>query len=52
MKTGSSLKNAYEMGRKAFQRGILFSPYKRSSVLNKEWQRGFDTAYFTNLRMN
>jgi hypothetical protein len=48
-KQETKLKTAYDMGKRAFYRGILFSPYKRASVLNKEWQRGFDTAYFSNL---
>lgn len=42
---------AYEMGYKAFLIGVLNSPYKVTSVLHKEWQRGFDAAYLQNLRV-
>ena len=39
---------AYEMGLNAFYRGIFDSPYKKSSVFHKEWERGFNTSYFAN----
>lgn len=42
------LEVAFDMGQKAFHRGIFDSPYKESSFLHKEWQRGFDTGFFQN----
>ena len=39
---------AYEMGKRAFKKGIFDSPYKKTSVLHREWQRGFNFAYFNN----
>jgi len=42
------LQVAFEMGQKAFHRGIFKSPYKETSFLHKEWVRGFDAGYFDN----
>jgi len=42
------LQVAFDMGQKAFHRGIFDSPYKDSSFLHKEWKRGFDTSFFHN----
>lgn len=42
----SPLAVAFDMGRRAFYKGFFDSPYKRESMLEKEWQRGFNTAYF------
>ena len=52
MATGSKnfLQIAYDMGYKAFCKGYFDSPYKEGTVLLKEWQRGFDTAYFDNIK--
>ena len=44
----SPLEEAFEMGQRAFAVGILDSPYKKKSVLHREWQRGFNVAYFYN----
>jgi|TARA_X000000950_G_scaffold236094_1_gene286777 hypothetical protein len=44
----SPLEEAFEMGQRAFAVGILDSPYKKKSVLHREWQRGFNVAYFNN----
>tara|TARA_R110000765_G_scaffold394352_1_gene487860 strand:+ start:495 stop:683 length:189 start_codon:yes stop_codon:yes gene_type:complete len=39
-----------ERGYKAFRRGRLSNPYEKSgSALYKEWERGFNKAYFANL---
>jgi hypothetical protein len=43
------LQIAFDMGVRAFNRGIFDSPYKEGTVLLKEWHRGFNTAYFNNL---
>jgi hypothetical protein len=40
---------ALDMGKRAFLSGKQNSPYKTSSHLFKEWQRGYNTAYFDNL---
>jgi hypothetical protein len=45
------LDRAYEMGLRAFRKGIMDSPYKRTSVLHKEWERGFNTAFLKSARM-
>ena len=42
------LEVAFDMAQKAFHRGIYDSPYKESSILHKEWKRGFDTGFFQN----
>jgi len=44
------LEVAFDMGQKAFYRGIFDSPYKETSFLHKEWKRGFDSGYFQNLK--
>lgn len=42
----SPLSIAFDMGRRAFYKNVTDSPYKRESMLEKEWKRGFNTAYF------
>jgi hypothetical protein len=49
MSTNNFLKIAFDMGYRSFSKGIFDSPYKSGTVLLKEWQRGFDRAYFDNL---
>lgn len=49
-KSKSPLAVAYEMGKRAFKKGIFDPPYKPQTVLAKEWQRGFDTAFLHNLK--
>lgn len=44
------LQVAFEMGQRAFVRGIFKSPYKETSFLHKEWKRGFDTGFFSNMK--
>lgn len=39
----------FEQGYYAFQRGWIANNYTPSSIKGKEWQRGFDRAYFDNL---
>jgi len=43
------LQVAFDMGKNAFYRGIFDSPYKKTSFLHKEWQRGWNVGYFENL---
>lgn len=40
---------ALEKGRKAFRAGNFNNPYGVKSYLRKEWERGFNEAYFENL---
>ena len=43
------LRIQYEQGYKAFYNGWLTNHYDRTSLHGKEWQRGFDAAYFDNI---
>jgi hypothetical protein len=38
-----------EKGYKAFHRGRVTNPYKIDTAFYKEWERGFNKAYFENL---
>lgn len=42
------LERAYQMGYECFNKGGFNHPYDADSLQAKEWQRGFDTAYFDN----
>ena len=37
---------AFDMGRKSFIEGRFTHPYRKETILAKEWQRGWDRAYF------
>jgi hypothetical protein len=39
----------FDKGKYAFKKGWLGNPYDPDTVQGKEWQRGFNTAYFENL---
>lgn len=39
----------FDKGKFAFKKGWLGNPYKPDTVQGKEWQRGFNAAYFENL---
>jgi hypothetical protein len=39
----------FDKGKYAFKKGWLGNPYDPSTVQGKEWQRGFNAAYFENL---
>jgi hypothetical protein len=41
---------AFEEGYYAFSRGWLVCKYNPETLKGKEWQRGFDCAYFDNLK--
>jgi hypothetical protein len=43
------LKIQYNQGYYAFSRGWIGNQYPADSVAGKEWQRGWDRAYFDNL---
>ena len=38
--------NIVDKGYKAFWRGNLINPYNIGTYRNKEWERGFNKAYF------
>ena len=40
----------YNKGRSAFYRGILKTPYHFNTMQHREWQRGFDSAFFAQLK--
>lgn len=40
---------AYEEGYKDFRRGQLSNPYKEGTNKHREWEQGFNKAYFKNL---
>jgi hypothetical protein len=44
------LKIQFEQGYTAFRKGWIANQYNAESVQGKEWQRGFDRAYFDNLK--
>lgn len=50
MSDKTPLQIAFDMGYRAFQRGVFDAPYKEGTVLLKEWHRGFDRGYFDNLK--
>jgi len=39
----------FDKGKYAFKKGWLGNPYDPVTVQGKEWQRGFNAAYFENL---
>tara|TARA_B100000780_G_C20886777_1_gene352898 strand:+ start:519 stop:677 length:159 start_codon:yes stop_codon:yes gene_type:complete len=40
----------FEKGNLDFKKGNLVNPYSRTSKDNKEWEYGFNIAYFENLK--
>ena len=49
-KFDAPLRLQYERGIKSFRKGKVKSPYPLNTMLHREWQRGFDFAYFVNLK--
>ena len=39
----------HDKGYRAFKRGRIINPYEKESSFYKEWERGFNKAYFENL---
>jgi hypothetical protein len=39
----------FDKGKYAFKRGWISNPYSLDTAQGKEWQRGFNTAYFERL---
>lgn len=46
---GGLLMKPTNEGRKAFRKGDLANPYPVNTDNHRDWQFGFDRAYFTNL---
>ena len=44
--------NAYHKGYRDFCHGNLDNPFRKDTLFAKEWQRGFNAAYFVNLEYN
>jgi len=42
--------NIVEKGYRAFWKGNLINPYNTGTYRNKEWERGFNKAYFEQLK--
>lgn len=40
----------FEEGYRAFRLGILDCPFEQNTKKYREWMRGFNNAYFTNLK--
>ena len=40
----------FNKGVNSFKRGLLKSPIHPNTMQHREWQRGFDTAYFTQVK--
>lgn len=49
--SGSKVLRPFEKGKRAFWNGQIGNPYPADSVEHREWQYGFDRAYFNNLQM-
>ena len=43
------LRIQHDKGYRAFKRGRIINPFKQNSSFYKEWERGFNKAYFENL---
>lgn len=44
------LSDIFEEGYQAFAQGRLSNPFQKNTQKYREWMRGFDTAYFDNLK--
>jgi hypothetical protein len=41
--------NAFQKGMDAFKKGRLGNPYRPNTKDNRDWEFGFNKAYFSNL---
>ena len=41
--------NAYALGFRAFAKGTIVNPFTPDTHFHREWDRGFNAAYFENL---
>ncbi len=46
---GTNKMSKFSEGHQAFKQGKLDNPYKKDTQWNREWLRGFNSAYFRNL---
>lgn len=44
------LRYQFDRGRSDFYKGRITSPFAFTTDQHKEWQRGFDSGYFENLK--
>lgn len=51
-KYDAPLKIQLQKGVTAFKRGHVVCPFHANSMQAREWQRGFNSAYFANLNRN
>lgn len=42
---GQKCQNAFSLGIRAFYRGFIDSPFSPSTMMHREWLRGFNTSY-------
>ena len=49
-KYDAPLRIQFEKGVQCFRQGRVRSPYPLNTMQYREWQRGWNTAYFENLR--
>ena len=41
--------NAYALGYRAFTAGKITNPFTENTHFHREWERGFNAAYFENV---
>lgn len=49
-KNDAPLKIQYGKGMTAFHMGNMDNPFKSNTMQHREWQRGFNAAYYENLK--
>ena len=49
-KYDAPLRIQYEKGVLSFRKGKVRSPYPLNTMQHREWERGFNSAYFVNLK--
>tara|TARA_R110001599_G_C12039157_1_gene640936 strand:- start:258 stop:494 length:237 start_codon:yes stop_codon:yes gene_type:complete len=51
-KYDAPLRIQFEKGVLSFRKGKVRSPYPLNTMQYREWERGFESAYFANLKRN
>ena len=49
-KYDAPLKFQHEKGYKDFRRGVVVNPFHKDTMQYREWERGFNQAYFEQLK--
>ena len=49
-KYDAPLKIQFHKGFNDFRRGRVFNPFNLNTMQSREWERGFNSAYFLNLK--